>query len=149
MGGFKQALVDFLLPVGSYYFTENSGLSTTSAMHDRFGGTWVKLSDEVIYAVAESSTDVGRTEGSNNPEVPLKNHTHVLNPQNYFLRAKKSAGASEWGGSGSSNKWAYCMPSSSDWELRTINVNAAGDGDAPTIDVRGQRRRCYGYRRTA
>lgn len=169
-GGFKQVLTDYFLPVGSYYFTENSSLSTVQAMHNHFGGTWEKLSDEVLYAVNNTSTDVGRTEGSNNPSVPLKNHTHDItisgtsgkigpfpngdggNSITYggggmFYEAEYNNQPSNYNGIYGRAKFSYYNLKYSYTPSGTINTS--GDGNSPTIDVRGQRRRCYGYRRTA
>lgn len=75
--GLKQIILDYTYPIGSYFITENKAFNTIQKVHDHFGGTWERVTDRMLYAVADD--DVGINDGSNERTLSIANlpsHSH-------------------------------------------------------------------------
>lgn len=73
----KEMMLDFAYPVGSYFITENKSFNTVAKVAAHFGGTWERVTDRMLYAVADD--DVGVNDGSNTrtlSEANLPSHSH-------------------------------------------------------------------------
>lgn len=72
-----KAMADFMYPVGSYYITESSDLSTVTKMNAYFGGTWVKVVNRFLYGANTAGQEGG--EASHTLSVAeIASHNHRL-----------------------------------------------------------------------
>lgn len=86
---FKELLLDYCYPVGSYYWT-----SASDNPHDLFGGTWEPINGKVLVGVDENDDDFdtpGNTGGEKThtlTEDEMPSHTHTIpvseTEQNYL-----------------------------------------------------------------
>jgi len=73
----KQAMLDFIYPVGSYFITQNANFNTVEKVQAHFGGGWIRVNSCTLYA--SNNDNVGVNEGSDTvtlTEDNLPAHTH-------------------------------------------------------------------------
>lgn len=71
----KQALVDLIYPIGSYFITESSNYDTTTKVANHFGGTWEKVQGKFL---------LGATEGSEQADLANLGYSRSGNNYHYW-----------------------------------------------------------------
>lgn len=161
----KAAILDFCLPVGTIYGTDNVNLNTPTKMHNHFGGTWEQITDRVIYGVSSSSS-TGNA-GSNSVTLSYDNlppHSHDRGDMNItgtigvrannnsstgtggaFYTSGDTGAGGRYNGDGSTN-FRINFSAARQW---TGNTSSVGKNNPDAVDVRGARYNSYVFRRTA
>ena len=169
----KQAMLDFIYPVGSYFITQNTNFNTVEKVQAHFGGGWIRVNSRTLYA--SSNDNVGVDEGSNTvtlTEDNLPAHKHNRGNMNitgaFHIRqangdmsiiARESIGAMEcqgydtgyaqWANGINTGSWKYhpekvTFDASRNW---TGETSSFGKASPDAIDVKGAVRRVYIYYR--
>lgn len=143
----RHALADLMYPVGSYYITESSSLSTVAQMNEFFGGEWIQLDEGRFLEAATSGAGENKA-----PGLPNIKGTHRTGfyPKNVGgSGAFDSATTNDNGWTGATNQsgigWANFL--ASDGELKrdgTYRNDVYGNSDT----VQPMSRTVYVYRRS-
>ena len=157
-GGIKEALLDYIYPVGSIYMSANNVNPGTF-----LGGTWTQITDKFLLAAGSKYT-AGSVGGSATKTISTANlpnytlysasHTHTQAAHNHGIPGYNQANGS---GSGISkedatstvnNNWAYSTTSATPTiNGTTITVTSGGSGTA--MDIMPPYEVVYTWKRTA
>lgn len=146
-----------LFPVGHMLISLNKANPSTYG----YPGTWELEADDISLVSTTSEADVGLVSGTNNPTVPVPEHSHDADfsgdelpthehgtdtPSNTALNSR--GGRSTGGATGSSgSQIANTKPVSAGTPTGTVTVKKAGTSGA-TINVRGRHKKVYVFTRT-
>ncbi len=171
----KQAMLDFIYPVGSYFITQNTNFNTVEKVQTHFGGGWIRVNSGTLYA--SNNDNVGVNDGSDTvtlTEDNLPAHKHNRGNMNitgaFHIRqangdmsiiARERIGAMEcqgydtdfaqWNAGINTGSWKYhpekvTFDASRNW---TGETSSFGKANPDAINVRGEVRRVYIYYRNS
>lgn len=138
----KSALLDFVYPVGSYFYSNSSNFDTVAKVQAHFGGTWTKLGDG--YFVEAGSSITTHSAGLPNITGSVFNSWGLVQ-----TRDNSNSGALSWGVSPRTSRYDGNYYSGDAITSINFNANSSNSIYGNSSTVQPKSRTAYIYYRTA
>ena len=151
-GGIKEALLDYIYPVGSIYMSANNVNPGTF-----LGGTWTQITDKFLLAAGSTYT-AGSTGGSSTKTIAKANlpsynltvtdpgHTHSYNDYYATSSSKKTWDINKTASSVTSVSNTYTSRTSGS---KTTGITVSSGGSGTAMDIMPPYEVVYTWKRTA